>query len=193
MKNNVTAAKVAGTQAAAAKGLKVSNGNGGFYRFTASEVDAMKSSILAHIEGDGSAWRLRIALDGSAYCCECSKAEKAKRVRKIALYNALTDGKDMPKWEQPTGENFASYNERNGAYLDGYEQIKEGEGYAIPQAEQPKAKNAIERFTEVAENLDFSVDVDGEDIEIGKYSPAGQDFSVSTTRHTAQLFRSCTR
>lgn len=40
---------------------------------------------------------------------------------------------------------------------------------------------AIERFTEVAENLDFSVSVyeDNGDIEIGKYSPAGQDFSVS--------------
>lgn len=71
------------------------------YRFTAKEVEDMKQNILVHIENENSenktAWRLRCALEGLAYCVICSKKEKAKRIRRIALYDSLTKN-DMPNF-----------------------------------------------------------------------------------------------
>ena len=71
------------------------------YRFTAKEIKDMKQNILIHIENEDienkTAWRLRCTLEGLAYCCQCSKKEKAKRIRRIALYDSLTNN-DMPNF-----------------------------------------------------------------------------------------------
>lgn len=38
------------------------------------------------------------------------------------------------------------------------------------------------RFQEIAEGLGWSVNIDGTDIELSQYSPAGQDFSFSINK-----------
>jgi hypothetical protein len=76
------------------------------YRFRPAEIEAMKQSILSHIQcetapdtnGYKSAWRLRVALEGLAWCVRCSKRERAKRERKIALFESLTRS-DLPNWQ----------------------------------------------------------------------------------------------
>ena len=64
------------------------------YRFTKKEVDEMSFNIRTHTDNEKSeaksAWRLRLLLEGLAYCCEYNKKEKAKRVRRLALYERLT-------------------------------------------------------------------------------------------------------
>lgn len=70
----------------------------------------MKKDILIHCEcettpdsnGNKSAWRLRLILEGMAMCCRCSKREEASRYRKLALFERLTTN-DMPNWStEPT-------------------------------------------------------------------------------------------
>lgn len=39
----------------------------------------------------------------------------------------------------------------------------------------------IKKITKIAEALDWSIEVDGNEVELIKYSPAGQDFHVSLT------------
>lgn len=76
------------------------------YRFRQNEIDEMKRDIIAHCEsereqdrhGNKSAWRLRLVLEAKAWCCKCSKREKARRERKIALYESLTH-EDMPNFK----------------------------------------------------------------------------------------------
>ncbi len=63
------------------------------YRFSNEEVRAMTENIIAHIENEQrekNAWRLRLVLEGMAYCCHTSKKEKQNRLRMLALYETLT-------------------------------------------------------------------------------------------------------
>lgn len=80
------------------------------YRYKTAEIEAMKKDILTHCEcetspdrnGNKSAWRLRLILEGMAMCCRCSKREEARRYRKLALFERLTTN-DMPNWlTEPT-------------------------------------------------------------------------------------------
>lgn len=80
------------------------------YRYKTAEIEAMKKDILTHCEcetspdrnGNKSAWRLRLILEGMAMCCRCSKREEARRYRKLALFERLT-ANDMPNWQtEPT-------------------------------------------------------------------------------------------
>lgn len=80
------------------------------YRYKTAEIEAMKKDILTHCEsettpdrnGNKSAWRLRLILEGMAMCCRCSKREEARRYRKLALFERLT-ANDMPNWlTEPT-------------------------------------------------------------------------------------------
>lgn len=80
------------------------------YRYKTAEIEAMKKDILIHCEcetspdrnGNKSAWRLRLILEGMAMCCRCSKREEARRYRKLALFERLTTN-DMPNWStEPT-------------------------------------------------------------------------------------------
>ena len=73
------------------------------YRFRAQEVAQMKNSIIVHCNterepdkyGNKSAWRLRCVLEGLYMCCPCSKKERSRRFRRLALYEKLTKN-DMP-------------------------------------------------------------------------------------------------
>lgn len=78
--------------------MKIPNGKGGFYLFSNKEVEQMKNEILESTNLEGHTCKFGIVLEGLAYCCACSKAEKEKRIRKIALYSALTNEKGNPIW-----------------------------------------------------------------------------------------------
>lgn len=49
----------------------------------------MKYSFLNE-QREKSACRLRLVLEGMAYCCHTSKKEKHNRLRRLALYETLT-------------------------------------------------------------------------------------------------------
>lgn len=76
------------------------------YRFKQTEIDRMKKSILSSCEnettidenGNKSAWRMRLCLEGLAYCCPTNKQEQKRRIRELYLYEILTH-KDMPNFE----------------------------------------------------------------------------------------------
>lgn len=73
------------------------------YRFSSEEIAEMKDNILTHCNneqcpdehGNKSAWRLRLVLEGLYMCCQCSQRERAKRRRRLALYESLTRN-DVP-------------------------------------------------------------------------------------------------
>lgn len=75
------------------------------YRFKGAEIEAMKKSILTHIEHETenkTAWRLRCAIEGQLMCCCPSKREVARLGRELALYEKLTKN-DLPNWQsEPT-------------------------------------------------------------------------------------------
>lgn len=75
------------------------------YRFKTAEIEAMKKSILTHIEHETetkTAWRLRCAIEGQLMCCCPSKREAARLERELALYEKLTEN-DLPNWQsEPT-------------------------------------------------------------------------------------------
>lgn len=54
------------------------------YRFTKKEVDEMSFNIRTHTDNEKSeaksAWRLRLLLEGLAYCCEYNKKGKGEKV-----------------------------------------------------------------------------------------------------------------
>ena len=62
------------------------------YRFKENEVRVMAENIITHMKHDETktAWRLRSSLEGLAYCCKTSQKERYNRLRRIALYEALT-------------------------------------------------------------------------------------------------------
>lgn len=76
------------------------------YKYRQSEIESMKRDILAHCateiapdeNGNLSAWRLRAALEGLAYCTICTKREKARRLREIALFDRLTTN-NLPNFD----------------------------------------------------------------------------------------------
>lgn len=71
------------------------------YRFKTAEIEAMKKSILTHIECEAetkTAWRLRCAIEGQLMCCRPSKREAARLERELALYEKLTKN-DLPNWQ----------------------------------------------------------------------------------------------
>lgn len=75
------------------------------YRFKAAEIEAMKQSILTHIEHETetkTAWRLRCAIEGRLMCCRPSKRETTRLERELALYEKLTKN-NLPNWQsKPT-------------------------------------------------------------------------------------------
>lgn len=75
------------------------------YRFKTAEIEAMKQSILTHIEHETetkTAWRLRYAIEGQLMCCRPSRREAARLERELALYEQLTTN-DLPNWQsEPT-------------------------------------------------------------------------------------------
>lgn len=75
------------------------------YRFKQSEIEQMKKSIMLHISneweqdsnGNKSAWRMRLCIEGLMICCRPGKRERARLERELALYEMLTKN-DLPNW-----------------------------------------------------------------------------------------------
>lgn len=75
------------------------------YRFKQSEIEQMKRSIEIHCanerepdeNGNKSAWRQRLCIEGLMMCCRPSKRRRAALERELALYEMLTKN-DMPNW-----------------------------------------------------------------------------------------------
>ena len=56
------------------------------YKFKENEIRVM----VEHDETK-TAWRLRLSLEGLAYCCKTSQKERYNRLRRLALYESLTN------------------------------------------------------------------------------------------------------
>lgn len=74
------------------------------YRFRPAEIEAMKCSIITHCtseykhNGNYSAWRKRLCMEGELMCCRPSKRRAAQLEREIWLFESLTDN-DLPNWQ----------------------------------------------------------------------------------------------
>lgn len=64
-----------------------------WYKFKENEIRVMAENIITHMEHDETktAWRLRLSLEGLAYCCKTSQKERYNRLRRLALYESLTN------------------------------------------------------------------------------------------------------
>lgn len=78
-----------------ARGDVQASGHAEKYRFRTAEIEQMKQSILLHCTNDGTAWRLRLVLEGLTYSVKSSKRRKSELERNLALYEQLTN-KDVP-------------------------------------------------------------------------------------------------